>query len=87
MKTLLTIPCVTVGCQKVSPIPGKPIVITSSPGLGFLKVFESIENLEDTRGRSIREHVMQIGPRTECLNRFKNFLRTYVDSRGHNLYR
>jgi len=48
---------------------------------------ESIENLEDTRGRSIREHVMQIGPRTECLNRFKNFLRTYVDSRGHNLYR
>ena len=45
MKTLLTIPCVTVGCQKVSPIPGKPIVITSSPGLGFLKVFESIENL------------------------------------------
>ena len=50
-------------------------------------LIESIENLEDTRGRSIREHVMQIGPRTECLNRFKNFLRTYVDSRGHNLYR
>ncbi len=48
---------------------------------------ESIENLEDTRGRSIREHVMQIGPRTECLNRFKNFLRTYVDSRGHSLYK
>ena len=48
---------------------------------------ESIENLEDTRGRSIREHVMQVGPRTECLNRFKNFLRTYVDSKGHNLYR
>ena len=50
-------------------------------------LIESIENLEDTRGRSIREHVMQIGPRTECLNRFKNFLRTYVDSRGHNLYK
>ena len=50
-------------------------------------MIESIENLEDTRGRSIREHVTQIGPRTECLNRFKNFLRTYVDSRGHNLYR
>ena len=48
---------------------------------------ESIENLEDTRGRTTREHVMQIGPRTECLNRFKNFLRTYVDPRGHNLYR
>ena len=50
-------------------------------------LIESIENLEDTRGRSTREHVMQIGPRTECLNRFKNFLRTYVDSRGHNLYK
>jgi DNA replication licensing factor MCM2 len=42
---------------------------------------ESIENLEDTRGRSIREHVTQVGPRTECYNRFRNFLRTYVDSR------
>ena len=50
-------------------------------------MIESIENLEDSRGRSIREHVTQIGPKTECLNRFKNFLRTYVDSRGHNLYR
>ena len=48
---------------------------------------ESIENLEDTRGRTTREHVMQIGPRTECLNRFKNFLRTYVDPRGTSLYR
>jgi len=50
-------------------------------------LIESIENLEDTRGRTIREHVTQIGPRTECLNRFKNFLRTYVDSRGHSLYK
>merc|ERR1711971_293011 len=33
------------------------------------------------------EHVTQIGPRTECLNRFKNFLRTYVDSRGQSLYK
>merc|ERR1712141_137329 len=54
---------------------------------GMDGVVESIENLEDTRGRSIREHVTQIGPRTECYNRFKNFLRTYVDSRGHNLYK
>ena len=30
---------------------------------------------------------IQVGPRTECANRFKNFLRTYVDDRGHNLYR
>jgi len=48
---------------------------------------ESIENLEDTRGRPVREHIMAVGPRTECANRFKNFLRTYVDDRGHNLYR
>merc|ERR1712223_724935 len=50
-------------------------------------LIESIENLEDTRGRTIREHVTQVGPRTECLNRFKNFLRTYVDSKGHSLYK
>jgi len=50
-------------------------------------LIESIENLEDTRGRTIREHVTQVGPRTECLNRFKNFLRTYVDSRGQSLYK
>jgi DNA replication licensing factor MCM2 len=50
-------------------------------------VIESIENLEDTRGRPVREYVMQVGPRTECANRFKNFLRTYVDAKGHNLYR
>ena len=50
-------------------------------------LIESIENLEDTRGRSIREHVTQVGPRTECLNRFKNFLRTYVDAKGHSLYK
>ena len=50
-------------------------------------VIESIENLEDTRGRPIREYVTQIGPRTECANRFKNFLKTYVDSTGHNLYK
>ncbi len=48
---------------------------------------ESIENLEDTRGRPIREYVTQIGPRTECANRFKNFLKTYVDAKGRNLYK
>lgn len=50
-------------------------------------MMESIENLEDTRGRTVREHVSMAGPRTEIYNRFKNFLRTYVDARGHNLYR
>lgn len=48
---------------------------------------ESIENLEDTRGLPVREYVVQVGPRTECANRFKNFLRTFVDAKGHNLYR
>ena len=48
---------------------------------------ESIENLEDTRGRPVREYVTQIGPRTECANRFKNFLKTYVDAKGSTLYR
>ena len=50
-------------------------------------MLESIENLEDTRGRTVREHVSMAGPRTEIYNRFRNFLRTYVDGRGHNLYR
>ena len=36
---------------------------------------ESIENLEDTRGRSVREHVSLVGPKTEIFNRFKDFLR------------
>eukprot|EP00096_Caligus_rogercresseyi_P010202 TRINITY_DN362_c0_g1_i5.p1 TRINITY_DN362_c0_g1~~TRINITY_DN362_c0_g1_i5.p1 ORF type:complete len:907 (-),score=296.92 TRINITY_DN362_c0_g1_i5:299-3019(-) len=48
---------------------------------------ESIENLEDTRGRSVREHVSTMGPRTEVYNRFKNFLRTYIDGRGQTLYK
>jgi len=48
---------------------------------------ESIENLEDTKGIPIREWVMLRAQRKEIYNRFKNFLRTYVDSRGHNLYR
>ena len=54
---------------------------------GMDGVVESVENLEDTRGRPVRDHVSAIGPRTECYNRFKNFLRTYVDARGHNLYK
>merc|ERR1712038_1073130 len=50
-------------------------------------VVESVENLEDTRGRPVRDHVSAIGPKTECYNRFKNFLKSYVDARGHNLYK
>ena len=48
---------------------------------------ESIENLEDTRGRSVREHVSLIGPKTEIFNRFKDFLRSYVDERRHSLFK
>ena len=28
-----------------------------------------------------------LAPRTEIKNRFKNFLRTYVDEKGHNVYK
>ena len=51
-------------------------------------MIESIENLEDLKGHSVREWVSLLGPRTEIYNRFKNFLRTYVsDRRGNNLYK
>ena len=48
---------------------------------------ESIENLEDMKGHSVREWVSMLGPKTEIKNRFKNFLRTFVDQKGHNVYR
>merc|ERR1719167_1525652 len=47
---------------------------------------ESIENLEDTKGMSIREWVAMNAPRREVYNRFRNFLRTYVDHKGTNIY-
>ena len=47
---------------------------------------ESVENLEDTKGRPVREWVTLAAPRREIKNRFKNFLRTYVDAKGENLY-
>lgn len=50
-------------------------------------MIESIENLEDMKGHSVREWVTMLGPKTEIKNRFKNFLRTFVDSKGHNVYR
>lgn len=51
------------------------------------EMVESIENLEDMKGHTVREWVTQIGPKTEIYNRFKNFLRTFVDERGHNIYK
>lgn len=52
-----------------------------------LEMIESIENLEDTKGHSIKEWVSMIGPRTEISNRFKNFLRNYTDDKGNYVYR
>nr|CAI5822271.1 unnamed protein product [Callosobruchus analis] len=51
------------------------------------EMIESIENLEDTKGYSIKEWVIMMGPRTEIANRFKNFLRTYVNSKGQYVYK
>lgn len=51
------------------------------------EMIESIENLEDTKGYSIKEWVIMMGPRTEIANRFKNFLRTYVNSKGQYIYK
>ena len=50
------------------------------------EMIESIENLEDTKGHTVKEWVCMIGPRTEIANRFKNFLRTYINSRGQYVY-
>lgn len=55
--------------------------------LNLLQMIESIENLEDTKGYSIKEWVMMLGPRTEIANRFKSFLRTHVNSKGHYMYK
>ena len=52
------------------------------------QMIESIENLENMKGHSVREWVSLLGPRTEIYNRFKNFLRTYVsDRKGNSLYK
>lgn len=51
------------------------------------EMIESIENLEDTRGMSVREWVVQIAPKREIYNRFKNFLRTTTDDKGRNIFR
>ncbi|GFY75172.1 DNA replication licensing factor Mcm2 [Trichonephila inaurata madagascariensis] len=51
------------------------------------EMIESIENLEDMRGHTVKEWVNMLGPKTEIYNRFKNFLRTFIDEKGHNLYR
>lgn len=51
------------------------------------EIIESIENLEDTKGHDIKDWVVQVGPRTEIANRFKNFIRTFVNSKGQYIYK
>lgn len=51
------------------------------------QMIESIENLEDTKGHSVKEWVMMLGPRTEISNRFKSFLRTHTNSKGQYMYK
>uniref|UniRef100_A0A5F8GR58 DNA replication licensing factor MCM2 n=1 Tax=Monodelphis domestica TaxID=13616 RepID=A0A5F8GR58_MONDO len=50
-------------------------------------MIESIENLEDLKGHTVREWVSMAGPRLEIHHRFKNFLRTHVDGHGHNVFK
>lgn len=50
-------------------------------------IVESIENLEDTKGHALKDWVSMLGPRTEISNRFKSFLRTFVDEKGSYVYR
>ncbi|XP_067934703.1 DNA replication licensing factor mcm2-like [Watersipora subatra] len=51
------------------------------------ELIESIENLEDLKGHSVRDWVSMAGPRLEIKNRFRHFLRTHVNEKGHNIYR
>uniref|UniRef100_A0A671WDF3 DNA replication licensing factor MCM2 n=1 Tax=Sparus aurata TaxID=8175 RepID=A0A671WDF3_SPAAU len=51
------------------------------------EMIESIENLEDMKGHTVREWVSMMAPRLEIYNRFKNFLRTHVDENGHNVFK
>uniref|UniRef100_A0A8C5PQY1 DNA replication licensing factor MCM2 n=1 Tax=Leptobrachium leishanense TaxID=445787 RepID=A0A8C5PQY1_9ANUR len=51
------------------------------------EMIESIENLEDMKGHTVREWVSMAATRLEIFHRFKNFLRTHVDEHGHNVFK
>ncbi|KAH9506430.1 MCM DNA helicase complex subunit [Dermatophagoides farinae] len=51
------------------------------------RMVESIENLEDTRGLSVRDWVVQMAPKREIFNRFKEFLINTCDERNRFIYR
>ncbi|KPM07497.1 DNA replication licensing factor mcm2-like protein [Sarcoptes scabiei] len=48
---------------------------------------ESIENLEDTRGLSVRDWIIQMAPKREIFNRFKEFLINTCDEKKRFIYR
>ena len=50
-------------------------------------IVESVENLEDMKGHTVREWVCLQAPRNEIKNRFKLFLKTFVDHHGKSVYR
>ncbi|KAL5970816.1 DNA replication licensing factor mcm2 [Taenia solium] len=56
------------------------------PSGDFGEVLESIENLEDMHGMTVTEWVQQPATRQEIKNRFKSFLRTFLDENGVNVY-
>lgn len=49
-------------------------------------MIESIEDLENTRGHTVKEWVSLLAPRAEVEHRFKNFLRNFVNRSGVNIY-
>ena len=50
-------------------------------------MIESIENLENTKGHTVREWISMEAPKFEILNRFKNFLKTTTDKSGNNIFK
>lgn len=48
---------------------------------------EAIDNLQDTRGHSLKQWVTMLGPRREIANRFRRFLTSTVDAKGNQVYR
>lgn len=56
------------------------------PELEREDALESIENLEDMKGMSVIEWVQQPATRQEIKNRFRAFLRTFLDENDRNVY-
>jgi len=49
-------------------------------------VYESIENLDNTRGMEVKDWVTTPSTRQEIMNRFKNFLKSFTDAKGQKIY-